>query len=249
MATISKIAILVTGAHLVALASPSAAFAQEAPAQTDAPSTARVPAAIPTSDAPVFVHLAGSEGAELQEDKVGDHRHWVTVCVAPCDKAVSSEFSYRIAGDGIRNSRVFTLHAENGDREILTIDESSSSAFVAGIIVTSVGGAAIFVGAFVVAIGSIQTGLESLSGSQEDHGTETAGLGIMAVGLAAVIGGVVTIVSNARTGVTPGSVSPPAGWLTPMVRTSDARSERRRDAPWGASFPPMTSVPLFGGHF
>jgi hypothetical protein len=250
MVTISKLATLVAGAHLVVLASPSAALAQAAPAPADAPSTAPAPpAANATPEPQVFVHLEGSDDAELQEDKVGDHRHWVTVCVAPCDKAVSSEFSYRIAGDGIRNSRVFNLHAESGDRETLTIDESSKSAFVAGIVVASLGGATALVGTFVALVGSLEAGIQSLGTSEVDHSTETAGLGIVIVGLAGAIAGAVVIASNARTGVTPRSVSAAAGWITPVGRTSEARTNARRDGPWAAAFPPVAGVPLFSGHF
>jgi hypothetical protein len=247
MAKMAKMAMLVAGAHFVALASSRAAFAQTAPAP--APSAPGLPAPSEAAPAPVFVHLEGSPVAELQQDKYGDHRHWETVCSAPCDRTLPSAFSYRIAGDGIRNSRVFSLHAESGDRENLTIDESSSSAFVVGIVVASLGGAAIFVGSFVVVIGSIQTGLESVSGSPENHGTETLGLGIMALGLAAIMGGVVAIVSSARTGVAPGPVSHHAAWLTPMGGTGDTPRAARRDAPWAAAFPPVTGVPLFSGHF
>jgi len=58
---------------------------------------------------------------------------------APCDQAVSTEFSYRIAGDGIRNSRVFSVQPQSGDRETITVDEGSKAAFVAGILGVSVG--------------------------------------------------------------------------------------------------------------
>jgi hypothetical protein len=249
MATISTIATLVAAAHLVVLASPSAAFAQTAPAQAETPSTARLPTTSPTPGTRVLVHLEGSDVAELQEDTVGDHRHWVTVCFAPCDRGLSSEFSYRIAGDGIRNSRVFALHAQSGDREILTIDESSKSAFVGGIVATSLGGTAVIVGSLVFILGSLEAGIQGAFGSQDDSGTETVGLGILVLGVAGIIGGVVAMVSNARTGVTPGRAAPAAAWPTPVGLASDALRGPRRDTPWAAAVPPMTGVPLFSGRF
>src|ERR1019366_4215298 len=85
-----------------------------------APSGGAAPRA--AADATVYVHIEGSDPAQLQRDN-GDHRHWDTVCSAPCDQQVSLKETYRISGAGIRNSGPFTLSVQGGQREVLTVDE------------------------------------------------------------------------------------------------------------------------------
>jgi hypothetical protein len=263
---ISKAAMLIAGAHFVVLASPSTAFAQAAP--TAAPMTAPMPA-VPSAPSTatagmVRVMLAGSDVAELQQDTTGDHRHWVTVCSAPCDRVVDTRFSYRIAGDGIRNSRVFSLSAQS-DRETITVDEGSKAGFVAGILGVSVGSVVMVTGFFVLLVNAL-SGLGADGGGTPGGGsanTEAIGWAISGAGLAGIIGGTVAIVSNARTGVTQGAVTSQAGslpsWLSspstlepssaPGYASKDVSRDARRDAGWAAALPPAVGVPLFGGRF
>jgi len=255
MATITKIAMFVAGAHFVALASPSAAFAQEKPATADVPMTAPMPGASPSAESQVWVHLQGSEAADLQQDTAGDRRHWVTVCSAPCDRSVSTGFAYRIAGDGIRNSRVFSLRAQGGDRETIVVDEGSSAGLALGIVSTSVGGVVMFLGLFLVLVNSIT---DSLAGASDHSGQET-GWVLAGVGLGGVVGGVVAIASNVHTGVTQGPASSPAAWLRSGGGASgptgftgalkDASKDARRDAGLDQALPPVVGIPLFGGSF
>jgi hypothetical protein len=257
MATISKIAMLVAGAHLVALASPSTAFAQAAPAPTEAPLTAPIPAPSAEARSVVWVHLQGSEAAELQQDTVGDRKHWQTVCVAPCDKEVSSAFAYRISGDGIRNSRVFSIHAQAGDRETIDVDEASTAGFVLGIVSVGVGSFVMAVGLFVVLINSLA---DTVGGGSTSNSGEETGWLISGIGLAGVIGGAVAIATNARTKVAPGvAPSSPAAWLLSggaAIGASgftggwrDAILDARRGAGPGRAMPPIVGIPLFGGTF
>jgi hypothetical protein len=256
MATISKIAMLVAAAHFVALASPSTAFAQVAPATTEAPMTTPMPA--PSAAASlVWVHLQGSQVAELQQDTVGDRKHWQTVCVAPCDQTVSSAFAYRIAGDGIRNSRVFSVQPQSGGRETIDVDEASTSGFVLGIVAASVGTFAMAVGLFVVFVNSLADTVEG--GNTSNSGEET-GWVIAGIGLAGVIGGAVAIATNARTRVAPGAApSPSAAWLlsggaaigAPGFANGwkDALLDARRGTGPARAVPPMVGIPLFGATF
>jgi hypothetical protein len=260
MPTISKIAILVAGTHFVALASPPTAFAQTAPATTEVPMTAPMPAPSATAGSSVWVHLQGSQVAELQQDTVGDRKHWQTVCLAPCDQTVSSAFAYRIAGDGIRNSRVFSVHAQAGDRETIDVDEAYTSGLVLGIVSASVGALAMAVGLFVVLVNSLA---DSLDGTGTSNSGGETGWVIAGVGLAGVIGGAVAIANNARTGVTPGvaSSSPAAwlrsggwrGWESGGAGITGAWNDALRDASRKAGpvggLPPVVGVPLLGGTF
>ncbi len=202
--------------------------------------------------APVWVHISGSDGAELQRDLNGDHRQWVTVCTAPCDKAVSPQFEYRITGDGIRNSRVFSLAARGGERESLTVDEASRSGFVLGIVGVSVGSLVMVIGLVVVlanATASLVDSTDGVSMTSDRHG-EAVGWGVSAVGLAGLIGGVVLIATNARTGVTQSGTAaqaapaPSDSW----VRVPAFQDARRAATPVGALAPPM-AIPIFGGRF
>jgi hypothetical protein len=263
MARISNIARLVAGVHFAALASPSLAFAQEAQEPPAAPLTARLPPANAMAGAQVWVHLEGSEVAELQQDKVGDHRHWVTVCTAPCDTAVPSEFSYRIAGDGIRNSRVFTLHSQGSDRETISVDEGSKGAFVGGILGASVGLLFLSIGLVVLLVNAAASEINGAEGGsgQGDGSTESVGVAFSVLGLVGMIAGVVVLASNARTKVTQGSAASPAAWLPPTGWASaagvlgvngafkDAFKDARRDSGWAAALPPMIGVPLFRAQF
>jgi hypothetical protein len=257
MATISKMAMLVAGAHFLALTAPSTALAQAKPETSDAPVTAPIPPASTTAYAPIWVHLQGSEAADLQQDTAGDRKHWVTVCSAPCDQAVSPGFAYRISGDGIRNSRVFSLHARAGERETIDIDEGSKSGFVLGIVAASVGAFVMAIGLFVVLLNSVT---DSLSGGTSDNSGVELGWALSGIGLAGVIGGAVAIGSNARTGVTQGGPAPsPGAWLRSSPAASgsagfkgvlrDAFEDTRRQPEMERTLPPMVGVPLFGASF
>lgn len=216
----------------------------------------RAAAAPPASATPeaagapsVVVHIEGSETAQLQRDANGNHREWVTVCSAPCDKAVSPQYDYRISGDGIRSSRVFSLSARGGEHETLTVDEGSRGGFVLGVVSASVGGLVMVIGLFVVLVNATASLVDGSSGmsSSPDRSGETLGWGISAVGLAGIIGGVVLIASNARSGVTQSSTSvsllPSSPW-TPVPAFKDAL----RESIPKAAFAPI-GVPLFGGSF
>ena len=209
-----------------------------------APPASATPAA--AEGASVVVHIEGSETAQLQRDANGNHREWVTVCSAPCDKAMSPQYDYRISGDGIRSSRVFSLSARGGEHETLTVDEGSRGGFVLGIVSASVGGLVMVIGLFVVlanATASLVDGSNGVSNSPDRSG-ETLGWGISAVGLAGIIGGVVLIASNARSGVNQSSTSSvgllPSNPWTPVPAFRDALPK--------AAFAPI-GVPLFGGSF
>jgi hypothetical protein len=206
--------------------------------------------------APVWVHIEGSEAAQLQRDSSGNHREWTTVCSAPCDQAVSPQFDYRIAGDGIRNSRIFTLSAHGGEHETLAVDEGSRGGFVLGIVSTSVGGLVMVIGLVVVlanATARLVDGSDGASSSGDRNG-ETLGWGISAVGLAGIIGGVVLIASNSKTGVTQSSAPHPTGVLpsipgAPMIGFRDPLRDGARESILKGAFAPAVGIPIFGGRF
>ena len=145
------------------------AAAPAPPASAATPGDAEGPA--------VWVHIEGSETAQLQRDPTGNHRDWVPVCAAPCDRAVSPKFEYRIAGDGIRSSRAFSLSAHDGGRETLTVDEGSKSGFVLGIVSASVGGLVMVIGLFVVLVNATARLVDTSTGTSSTGDTSGENLG------------------------------------------------------------------------
>jgi hypothetical protein len=189
----------------------------------------------------VYVHLEGSDAAELQQD-VGDEReHWVTVCHSPCDQTVSPG-DYRIGGAGIRRSHVFWVDSRNGDRQTFVVNEASKGDFVLGIVGMSIGFPAMIVGLLVVSVGAAENTL-----GEDGGGTETAGGIIAGAGAFVGIGGIVMTASNAHSGVSRiGSESAAAQPGSPWAHVPSFRDNR--DVATRA-FPAAVGVPLFGGQF
>jgi hypothetical protein len=191
----------------------------------------------------VWVHIEGSDVAQLQRD-VGDRHHWETMCSAPCDEAFSVRYRYRIAGKGINDSVSFSLNHQAGGRVRLTVNEVARIWVNLGITGVSAGGAALMFGAIFAALGAA---VDEGSGIGRLQAT---GLALAGVGLAGVVGGIVLIARNARSGVaqTPltGSQSsasnPSITWQAARLALDPGD---RREAP----APPTLSVPLFGATF
>jgi hypothetical protein len=220
-----------------------------APVAATGPAAPAAAATAPT----VWVHIEGSQVAQLQRDKSGDG-DWVTVCTAPCDRALPAQVGYRIVGDGIRDSSDFELSAQAGERQTLTVDEGSRGGFVLGLVGTIAGGVAIGVGLLVVAIAALSRAVDGDNGSptQGDANAETAGWVISGAGTAGLVGGIVLLVSNGRTRVAQGSAAaPPAAWLPSSSDWAHVAGPRdtRRDVQWVGTLPQIASVPLFGGSF
>jgi hypothetical protein len=315
MRTISKGAMLLAGAHFVALASPSLAYAQEPPAsaapaggagsdvidlknggvlrgtlidaipnghariqlvtgevatvpwqdierieraaQPPAAAPAPAAAAIAVSPAPaagpaagkVWMHIEGSQVAELQRDTTGDGNNWETVCTAPCDKAVPAQSGYRIVGEGIRDSAAFEVTGTNGERQTLSVDEGSRSGFVLGIVGTAAGGVALGVGLIVVLVSALARSIDNADGvsSTGAHSSETAGWVISGVGTAGLVGGIVLMVSNGRTRVSQGSAT--ASSAASLPANDWAHIPARSDSARVGALPAAPAIPLYGGTF
>jgi hypothetical protein len=212
-------------------------------------------AATPAATAPaatVWVHIEGSQVAQLQRDTSGDG-NWVTVCTAPCDRALPAQVGYRIVGDGIRDSSDFELSAQGGQRQTLTVDEGSRGGFVLGIVGTVAGGIAIGIGLLVVFIAAVSRAVDSDNGAATsgDINAETAGWIISGAGTAGLVGGIVLLVSNGRTRVAQGSATASSSAWLPASDWAHVPGPRdtRRDVQWVGTLPQIASVPIFGGHF
>lgn len=157
---------------------------------------AQQPAPVVRADgASAFVHLESDEAVAL-EARSGD-RAWTFVCGSPCDAPVPLAGEYRIAGSGVRASSPFRIEAAPGARVVINVAAASKAGFAGGVVLTSVGGAAIPIGLLVWVVGSICNGGDG--GPCASNGAQTAGEVILVAGIAGVIGGIILIASNAHT--------------------------------------------------
>jgi hypothetical protein len=222
-----------------------AASAPTAPAAS-APTAPAVDSA-PVDDGMVYVHIVGSDGAELQRD-TGDHKHFDMVCSAPCDQRLPLKEQYRIGGSGIRNSRPFKLVENGTTRRTLYVDEASKGSFVLGIVGVSVGPAVALIGLIIVLANAAA---ESIDGEDNSHG-ESVGWIVAAAGHAIAVGGGVLMGSNAHSSVS----------QTPPGADRDGRLPGPSIALGGPGFrnllrdthterlaPPTNSVPIFSASF
>jgi hypothetical protein len=212
-------------------------------------SAAPAPAAAATVDGPLIpVHIEGSR-ALLERDSTGFNRDWEPVCKAPCDKALSVAYSYRVAGDGIRNSVPFALDAPPGQHEILHVSEGDKAGFVYGIVATAGGGAATVAGLLMVILGAYSKAeTESVGDVPGDQQVITAGLITGALGAALVVGGLALTLSNARSTVSPAIAA--QAWIparAPQRAGATGFRDGRREI--ALAMPPLVDFPIFGGSF
>ncbi len=102
-----------------------------APAAPVAPAAALAPTVVVHVDAPRPVTL----------EILDRNDEWARVCTSPCDQALASDGTFRVRGDGIRDSRSFRL--DPVARTTLTIEPTSSGARAGAVVVTVLGAIAL----------------------------------------------------------------------------------------------------------
>ncbi len=150
-------------------------------------------------DTTVVVHVDSPGPVALQRQDADGV--WRDVCSSPCDRALAVHRPYRVAGSGISASEEFSLQGR-GTRVTLDVRPSSNGWVVAGIVMTSVGGATLATGALLAAVvAGLQHGEAAAGGRPQSDAatTATAGIAMMAIGAAAVVAGVVAIAENPLT--------------------------------------------------
>jgi hypothetical protein len=212
---------------------------QGAPTPPPSPAPSPTPSPTPTPappDTAVLVHIDSPSPVEFQVTH-GQKNDWQTVCSSPCDQQFPAHGTYRIAGDGARPSHSFTLSAMHG-RADLVVNPSSSGWFVGGIVLLSVGGAVMLVGAFIGLIAEITSTVDKSGTSKNIESTGWTMAGVGAIGLVA---GIVAMASNSHSGVElhdAGAAPAPqhvATW---------------RDSPaFEMAVPPAVAVPILSGSF
>ena len=206
------------------------------PAPTPSPSPSQTPAATPP-DTTVLVHIDSPSPVELQVTH-GQKNDWQTLCTSPCDQQFPAHGTYRIAGDGARPSHSFTLSAMHG-RADLVVNPSSSGWFVGGIVLLSVGGAVMLVGAFIGLIAELTSTVDKSGTSTNIESTGWTMAGVGAIGLVA---GIVAMASNAHSGVElhDAGATPPPPQHVATWRSSPA---------FEMALPPAVAVPILSGSF
>jgi hypothetical protein len=199
------------------------------------------PAAAPRYE--VVLHVEAPPGVVVQQDVTNDDG-WQTVCEAPCDKALSTAFNYRVTGGGIKSSSDFTLNSSL-THENLVVDGASTTAFVLGVVAMAGGVVIAYVGLIVTYAGELSGAFDS--GNTSTQGTVSGGLTMMGVGALAAVTGLVVAVVNGKTKVTvptdrqQGGTRVAPSWAG-VPSSSPATAERRL-------LPPVAGIPLFSGRF
>ena len=188
-------------------ATGSARPAPPAPLPAPAPGPP-APRVIPPS-AMVWVHVEGADGAILEMDRADDGT-WETACRAPCDIQVPVSAEYRVGGSLLKQSGVFRLRGQQGDRVTVNVSGGSKAWLVVGIVITPVAGLVTLVMALVGLAGSVSASAETAGcvngacaqASGNASNAATVGWVGALIGAAVTVGGIILIANNAKTGVT-----------------------------------------------
>ena len=117
-------------------------------------------------------------GLGIPDLGLGGLTRWESACVAPCTTTpVSSEYSYRISGDGLVPSKTFTLPRRPRTLRI-DADLGSSTGRVTGMLLTAGGAGALLLGGAALAASPIL--------SANDVGSQGFRTGVLAGGAGAV---------------------------------------------------------------
>jgi hypothetical protein len=157
----------------------------------------------------VHVRLVDPHGGSLREDvqlerEVGPNDYEVR-CESPCQEATVAEGRYRVSGPDTKASSVFDLHE---DSAFVSVERGRRGPWIAGVVLSSVGGGFALLGAAMVAepIQGDGRGSAQLGGIMIG-----AGLGMGIAGLLLLLGHHrstdVTVVSRGETIVKPHHVS------------------------------------------
>ena len=246
--------LLVAGLHatLLPLAFPRAARADDTPEAPRSPRDrfehpdTRLPSD-PTRP-PVLVHIRSPGPVNLQRE-TGDRREpFAVICTSPCDTLVPAGGRYRISGYLVRSSRPFTFPADVTE-DTLDVRPASSTGFMGGILLVSLGVIAVQVGflwLFADTFADLPYGGETPS--------RAPAVGVAIGGLVVAVTGGVLWALNGRTGVS--QTSGPSVEVLPTHALESAPSAALANSGVASFAPspatsatPVFMVPLVAGTF
>jgi hypothetical protein len=168
-------------------------------------------------------------------------------CTSPCDRALPIKGEYRITSPGMRNTRIFEIAANPGERVQIHLSPASKAAFIGGIILTSTGPVVALVGLVVMMANAVSTSCyDSSSGfsCQNNSSSSPTGTILALGGLGMLAAGIIMVATNARSGVAQDATP------THIERDAWLRAPTWREDPMGAQVPrTAVSVPLFQTSF
>jgi hypothetical protein len=173
----------------------------------------------------VLVHVESLERVDL-ERRSGEE--WKLVCTSPCDVRLPVDERYRIAGDDVRPSPVFSLAGHGGCVDVLARPKSSGLHAI-GVVMTSLGGPMILGGLILELEGALMTENDTRSAPTSSFSYGGAALALF--GVATLSTGLAILISNRHTKIALQGSEPAkheAG--TPWLRTStwrDASTDER----------------------
>jgi hypothetical protein len=226
-------------------------YAAEARPAPPPPASAPAPAPAPSPPRPsplagpmVLVHLDGPDDAQLQQDATGDGS-WRTVCSPPCDQSLPVGPDYRIEGGSFKSSSVFKLSGGQGERVTVTISGASKGWFVAGIVATAIAAPVSLISLLTGLTASLEAGVTTGSIHDQASSFASGAWTVFAVSAAALVGGIVLIVTNAKTTTTQDVGIAQAA----LLATPAHRPTWREPPPEEKAMPPAVGAPLWTVHF
>jgi len=242
---------------------PKGADAQTEPASSQpapASDAATGPAAVRTpehnGEPMAWVHLDGPGGARLEQDVDSVlHEDWNPVCVAPCDTWVPTSLDFRVSGGGLFPSQDFSLHPDPQQHANVSVSGGSIPLLVIGIVATAGGALTTTTGLGFFLQGSMAGATWGSVNSPSDQNT---GRILMGSGAAAVVVGLVLILTNRHSHVS-GDVAPTLSNQLHSMLEPPTFSNFREAAPsimhdvaggppWLPA-PPALSLPVLRGAF
>ena len=185
-----------------------------------------------------YVLIDGPPAATLE---LQDHDRWIRVCAAPCDRPFSIGKTYRIAGVDVRESTPFVLGGRPGSTVTLHFSESKHATGAAlteaGVIITLVGS--------LTPLGGVFGSCSDSAGSDECasyHWLTYTGGALAAVGVIAIVSGVVLMVQGADASVDQKVAS------LPPIEPFSARFRAEAEAPKQV-LQPLPTTPIFSFSF
>jgi hypothetical protein len=199
-------------------------------------------------DAPIAEKVEEQRGSvDAPSEGTPSRREWSLVCESPCDQEVPLAGTYRLDGKGIRATRKFNLEGHPGERMVITVDPTSNSTFVTGIVVGSVGVAAMGVGVLFLSAAFMDSAVGNQNSATDDvRGGLACGVGgaaVAAVGTFILLENLHSKVGVARDGITRPVISPNP--TTPVA----GRAATWREIGLPAAPPKAMVVPLWRGTF
>ncbi|HEY1958331.1 MAG TPA: hypothetical protein VGH28_22095 [Polyangiaceae bacterium] len=184
-------------------------------------------------EATVRVHVDGDPRAVLETRYDGP---WAAICNAPCDIRVPLDASYRINGDGIQQSKKFSLPSTYG---VARVDVTSGDAGIhaLGIVGLALGAGSMMAGLTTMIVAVFSESCSDCIGGFANTTEPNVAWALMGAGLVAMIGGGV-LVGETKTQVSLTTAEP-----GPAARAA-VLPERR-----AIVVPPAVGVPIVGISF